>query len=184
MPFANLGRPSLFNMGLVENRIMEEIWKPVVGYEGRYEVSSLGRIKSLARQDIRGNNRVERIRKPVKPNGRYITVYLSADSKIHRRTLHSIIAEAFIGPRPEGMSIDHIDGDKINNNPTNLEYVTPRENSRRYYRGKNPSGVVGVSYSETKKKWSAVYRHKHIGYFENKILAIEKILEIEAAYEL
>lgn len=57
---------------------------------------------------------------------------IGAEGKLH--TIHSLIAEAFLGPRPEGYDIDHIDGDKSNNHPSNLEYVTHKENMRRYYK--------------------------------------------------
>ncbi len=57
---------------------------------------------------------------------------IGAEGKLH--TVHSLIAEAFLGPRPEGYDIDHISGDKTDNRPCNLEYVTHKENMRRYYK--------------------------------------------------
>jgi len=161
---------------------MKEIWKPVVGYEGIYEVSSLGRVKSLARTDCRGNRRNERIRKPEKANGAYITIYLSKHSKVHRRTLHSVIAETFLGPRPSGRGIDHIDGDKLNNRADNLEYVTSAENTRRYYQNLRKSGVVGVNLDKRSGKWCAKFRRKHIGYFKTEQEAIKAKLKAEKEY--
>lgn len=57
-----------------------------------------------------------------------IVRFKSTDNKIHRKTLHSIVAEAFLGPRPRGKVVNHIDGNKWNNEAKNLEYLTREEN--------------------------------------------------------
>lgn len=59
----------------------------------------------------------------------------------HTFTIHEIVADTFIGPRPEGMEIDHKDEDKSNNNVTNLEYVTHAENMRRHYARQKAAGI-------------------------------------------
>jgi hypothetical protein len=63
-------------------------------------------------------------------HGRYLRIYLRRDGKAHGIYIHALVAEAFIGPRPEGMEINHIDAVKTNNRPGNLEYVTGEENLR------------------------------------------------------
>ncbi len=63
-------------------------------------------------------------------NSGYLLVGI--EGKVH--TIHSLVAEAFLGPRPKGYDIDHISGDKTDNRLCNLEYVTHKENIRRYYK--------------------------------------------------
>lgn len=94
---------------------MEEIWKPVVGYEGMYEVSNLGRVKSIKRNIIiklgiiKGYNRI----------------VLKGKTKL----IHRLVSEAFI-PNPENKPcVNHIDNNPLNNNINNLEWVTHKENS-------------------------------------------------------
>lgn len=61
------------------------------------------------------------------PNGYYYVV-MSVKGERKSRTVHSVIAETFLGERPLGLVIDHIDGDKSNNNKNNLQYITQKEN--------------------------------------------------------
>jgi DNA-binding XRE family transcriptional regulator len=95
-----------------------ELWLPVVGYEGLYEVSDLGRIRSLVRGRL--------MALPI--CDRYVRVRLSKDdiSKIHN--VHSLVCLAFIGPRPEGHDVCHWDGIKTNNRLSNLRYDTRSAN--------------------------------------------------------
>ncbi len=104
---------------------MPETWKDVVGYEGRYQVSSMGRIKSFPNKTRNG----ERILKNLlSGNVPYYYIDLVKDAKTHRKTIHRIVAEAFI-PNPENKpQVNHIDGDKRNNRFDNLEWNTRSEN--------------------------------------------------------
>lgn len=96
----------------------DEIWKDVPTYEGIYQASSFGRIRSL------------RVMKPSISKGTgYLAVGLSnGKGKAKTRHVHALVALAFLGPRPEGKQVNHIDEDKTNARPENLEYKTPREN--------------------------------------------------------
>lgn len=123
---------------------MDETWKPVKGYEGLYEVSSIGRVKRVARKVDYSNKRFskdtlmsirEKILSPVKIGSskeKYFAVNLrnkSGERKL--RKVHRLVAEAFI-PNPGGLpQIDHKDGNKNNNSVSNLEWVTGEENYRR-----------------------------------------------------
>lgn len=102
-----------------------EGWRDVVGYEGLYEVSSLGRVRSLRRALL--------LRAAPMTSG-YLSVRLSRGNRAPTRSVHALVAEAFVGPRPGGMNVNHIDGLKTNNAATNLEYVTPSENTNHAYR--------------------------------------------------
>lgn len=124
---------------------MTEEWRPVVGYEGQYEVSNLGRVRSLAREvkNGRGVRRLrERILKPRRRN-QYGHAGVVLTGQRHR-TVHSLVAEAFIGPRPEGLEVRHLNGDRTDNRATNLAYGTRSENHRDcyFYGGKHGRGKL------------------------------------------
>jgi hypothetical protein len=131
------------------NNTVEE-WRPVVGYENLYEVSNLGRVKSIIfkKHKILKNGY----------RGEYAHVSLSKNGKKDYFTVHVLVTKMFIGPRPNGLFIDHIDNNPRNNRSDNLEYVTPREN---IVRGKccllnknKHSKFYGVSYSKKDSKWT------------------------------
>lgn len=107
---------------------MEEIWKDIKGYEGLYQVSSFGRVKSLPRYDSRGNARVERILKPIPTKDGYVRVHLSNEGVKRKRPIHRLVAEAFIPNSDNKSQVNHIDENKINNRVDNLEWVTAKEN--------------------------------------------------------
>lgn len=114
---------------------MEEIWKDIQGYEGLYQVSNMGRVKSLERfryaKTIGEKDWVapvnERILKPGICRG-YCQVVLNKNGTKSRFQVHRLVATAFI-PNPENKSqVNHINGNKVDNRLENLEWVTPSEN--------------------------------------------------------
>lgn len=107
-----------------------EEWKPVVGYEGRYAISNLGRVKSFL--NTRGRPRIAPlILKPRRHTGGYVRVQLGDGND---RYIHALVMEAFVGPYPPGMEVNHVDGVKVNNRLANLEYATHPENNLHAYR--------------------------------------------------
>lgn len=109
----------------------EEIWKPIEGYEGLYEISTWGRVKSLARDTITATGtpykRPERIMKPSCSRGYYV-VTLTHDMVQRTVTVHRLVALAFI-PNPKGYPmINHKDENKKNNYVENLEWCDARYN--------------------------------------------------------
>lgn len=110
----------------------KEIWVPVYGYHGKYEVSDKGRVKSLKRSK-------ETILTPTYGNG-YARVCLSGE-KTRTVKVHRVVAESFFGYQDR--QVNHIDGNRANNVLENLEYVSNRENMN-HHKSKNrdlPSGV-------------------------------------------
>lgn len=106
----------------------KEIWKPVLGYEGLYEVSNLGRVKSLPRETTKGGL----IKLYANKRNGYVYVCLSKNGKAHTLRLHRLVLEAFTDyVSGNGLVIDHIDCDKTNNRLDNLEAVTHKVNSQR-----------------------------------------------------
>lgn len=114
---------------------MEEIWKPVEGWEGKYEVSNLGRVKSLPFDRISSKGKInhfpERIMKiTVSPRG-YCTVSLSKGrAGVNTRLVHRLVGKAFVpNPDPEHFTmINHKDENKSNNVADNLEWCDAKYN--------------------------------------------------------
>lgn len=104
-----------------------ERWLPVPGYEGFYEVSDLGRVRTVPRIDGMGRFVRARIRKP-QWHGHYLGLRLSVRGEITGRYLHRMVAAAFLGPCPDGMEVLHGDDDRMNNRLSNLRYDTRAAN--------------------------------------------------------
>ncbi len=109
-----------------------EVWKPVVGAEGRYEVSDHGRVRSLDHSVARANGRTHRVRgRELKPatssKWGHQTVTIQPRGSVPSG-VHVLVMAAFVGERPAGMEVAHLDGNPANNHVTNLAYVTHPEN--------------------------------------------------------
>ncbi len=114
---------------------MNEIWKPVNGYEGLYEVSNLGRVKSVERHiERKGKHGGQLIHGKIKDfginNKNYYMVNLYKNNHVKYSTVHRLVAEAFVpNPDPKLYTIiNHIDENTLNNNAENLEWCTQKHN--------------------------------------------------------
>lgn len=103
---------------------MQEEWRDVVGYEGLYQVSNIGRVKRLKGYGCK----LSRILKPCKNHFGYIDVSLCKDGKEQKKKVHRLVAAAFIQNPDNKPEIDHIDGTRDNNRADNLRWVTHKEN--------------------------------------------------------
>lgn len=125
---------------------LQEVWFDVKDYEGFYKVSSIGRVKSVERyvKHSKGGLQIlrSRIMKTHKCKSGYVTVNLSKNGKNKTKTIHSILCESVL-KRPIGAVIDHLDGDKSNNNIDNLRYCSQRENLNNL-KSKSKTGHTGV----------------------------------------
>ena len=108
------------------NKIIEEIWKPICGYEGLYEVSNLGRIKSL--RDKNGNR--EKILKTIKDKDGYLKINLWKEDKMKTFRVHRLVATAFISNPNNLPTVNHIDENKENNVADNLEWMNLSQQQR------------------------------------------------------
>lgn len=106
---------------------MDEVWKDIVGYEGKYQISSFGKVRSIDRIDSSAKKRKGRLLKPCKDKDEYLYVGLS-DGGVTIKKIHRLVAEAFIGYCPKGYQVNHKDENKTNNRIENLEYVTAKQN--------------------------------------------------------
>jgi hypothetical protein len=112
-----------------------EVFKKIKGYEGRYEISNQGRIKSITRNVII---------KPQLDRGGYLRVCLFKDGKKTTKKVHRLVSEVFIGDI-EGMTVNHKDFNKQNNRVSNLELITMEENYRHAYSMGRMKGHIGES---------------------------------------
>lgn len=116
---------------------MQEIWKDIKGYEGLYQVSNLGNIKSLSRitsgKKYGIHKLKEKILRPSKCN-KYYQVFLRKNNKTKVYYVHRLVGEAFIINLNNCSDINHKDGNTHNNNIKNLEWCTRSENIKHSYR--------------------------------------------------
>lgn len=137
---------------------MSEEWKDVIGYCGLYQVSSLGRVKTLARgvkKRIRGTDCVvhykERILSQAKDERGYLRVSLwDGSGKEKKRQVHGLVLSAFVGPRPEGMDCCHNNGNPSDNRIENLRWDTRKNNMA----DAKAHGTIGIGATHHNSKWS------------------------------
>lgn len=147
---------------------MIEEWRPVVGYEGLYEVSSYGRVKSLCKYDSRNRFRDERILKLCADRLGYLKVGLCSNDKKKKYLVHRLVAQAFI-PNPNNLpQVNHRDENPSNDNVDNLEWCDAKYNSNygtrndriRTTRLRNGTST-GLSREEYSKKWYQEHKNEH-----------------------
>ena len=107
----------------------KEIWKPVVGYEGLYEVSNMGNVHGIRRSGCTGEN----LKGFVSKHGYHI-VMLNRKCQYKHMPVHRLVAMAFIDNPENKRTVNHIDGNKLNNTVDNLEWATHGENHKHAYR--------------------------------------------------
>lgn len=114
-----------------------EYWRDIKGYEGLYEISNEGKVRSTDRIIV-GKSRWGGLRKmrfngkeitQFKGNNGYMKVTLSKDGKLKSKDVHRLVYEAFNGEIPENLQVNHIDENKTNNSIENLNLLSPKENT-------------------------------------------------------
>lgn len=108
----------------------EEVWKPVVGHEGRYEVSSMGRVRSMDRITLTKLGHTVRHRGKLLNPSILKQGYRQLKMDGVQRTVHTLVLEAFVGPRPDGFDGCHNDGNPENNRVENLRWDTRSANQQ------------------------------------------------------
>jgi hypothetical protein len=151
-----------------------EIWKDIPGYEGKYQISNLGRVKSLKRKNITQ----EFIRKLIKDKLGYYRVSLSKKNKIKTFLVHRLVAQAFLNNYSRNMDVNHKDHITNNNNISNLEMCSRKDNIRfsKKSKLKKSSQYKGVSFVKNTSKWESYITKDGI-----KIFLGNYVNEIDAA---
>jgi len=151
---------------------MDEIWTDINGFEGLYKVSNSGKIFSCPRKYVKHNGKI------LTPNNGargYLQVDLCKEGKQHRKYVHHLVAEHFLGhlELSRHTVVDHINNDRSNNNLSNLQIITSRLNASKDKKG--VSKYTGVCWNKNLGKWQSSIRNGknkiHLGYFDNEIEA-------------
>lgn len=156
---------------------MKEIWKDIPNYEGYYQVSNFGNVKSLPREVRHPKGGITKLKGKtlalcIGSMGYYIVILRIKGNKKTKR-VHQLVAEAFLGHKPCGYTkvVNHIDFNPLNNHVNNLEIITQRKNTNQKHL-KSKSKYVGVTWRKAKKKWVATIRignkRKQIGSFTDE----------------
>lgn len=164
-----------------DNTSTIEEFRDIPDYEGHYQISNLGNVKSFKRNG-------ERILSPsIDKTKGYIRICLSINKKRKSCYIHQLVAMAFLGHIPNGnkLVVDHIDHDKTNNKLVNLQIISNRENILKDKWRHNPSSNYhGVSLNKSRKKWESNVTFNgekfYLGRFNNEVLASK---EYEKAFE-
>jgi len=130
--------------------VTREIWKDVVGYEGIYQASNMGRVMRVAGGQ---GAQAGRMLKPWRQSGGYLQLALCRDGKRTKLYVHRLVAERFLGPAPSPKhEVNHKNGVKDDNRVENLEWVTKSENEKHAYRilGREPKPSNGEAHGQSK----------------------------------
>lgn len=152
------------NNNFTPEELVTEEWRDIEGYNGRYQVSNLGRVRSII---------VTILNPTVKGStGGYAraSLYDGASKTPNVQLFHWLVAKAFLGPRPDGFYVNHKDANKLNNRAENLEYVTPARNTQHASEmGRLLTGAQHKSSKLTDEKVAAIL---------NRLAAGESIYKI------
>lgn len=138
--------------------MLQEIWKDIPGYEGLYQVSNLGRVKSLDRFVKTGmgtRHQEEIIVKPTTLNGGYLKIRLYKDGTTSGRLVHRLVAEMFKPNIENKTDVNHKNGDKTDNRVDNLEWVSHKENMQHAF----AMGLIGGKHFLNNKGSKAVSQY-------------------------
>jgi hypothetical protein len=167
-----------------------EIWKDIPGYEGIYQVSNMGNVKSLSREKLhKGKYPIttnEKILKPLANSHGYLLVVLCNNGLKKTMKVHTLVAMAFFNHKPNGthkIVVDHINNIKTDNRLVNLQLISQRENTSKDK--KSTSQYTGVCWAKSNNKWTASIninnKVKKLGYFTDEYeahLAYQKALKM------
>lgn len=154
-----------------------EIWKDIPDYEGLYQVSDLGRVRSSDRMvanQFKSYLKKGRLLKPFSSGNGYLQVVLAKDSVNIKFNVHVLVAICFHGHIPNGkkIHIDHINDNKKDNRASNLKIVTARRNTTKTKKEGTSSKYIGVHWWNSKQRWIAQIRingrNKYIGSFKDE----------------
>lgn len=181
----------MININPHENTSLEdldgEIWKDISGYENFYQISNLGRVKSLSRKMFNGKGYFisnEKIISQKKLTTGYYSCSLNKNNKTNFFSIHRLLAKEFIDNPLNKKCVNHIDSVRTNNKLENLEWVSYRENNcHKKINKKTSSKYTGVCFHKSTEKWEAnIFLNKklvHLGIFPTEEEAYKKRCDFE-----
>ncbi|NDC89398.1 MAG: hypothetical protein EB075_11460 [Bacteroidetes bacterium] len=146
--------------------MMKEEWRPIQGFDGRYDVSNHGRIRSWVRPGSpRGRiyRKTPRVLSPARNPQGYLRVCLRNTSGKHYLWVHRLVLEAFVGQRPNGFETGHRNGNPSDNHLANLAWVTPAENAADKVRHGTMARGEKVAHVMTEAKVREVFQLRGLG---------------------
>lgn len=157
-----------------------ETWKDIENYKGHYQISNLGRVKSIKKEQ-------HKILSQGLCGSGYLVVALCLNSISKTKMVHRLVAESFLGCNSD-MQVNHIDENKLNNNLSNLEYVSGRVNIQKYYSTRvNTNKKVGATFNKATNKWRSFIRvngkQVYLGAFVNELEAAKAYQEAIKKYD-
>ncbi|MBZ9633045.1 NUMOD4 domain-containing protein [Clostridium sp. FP1] len=161
---------------------MPEVWKDIKGYEGLYQISNTGKVKSLNRLDNVGSHHQERILKPCLSNKGYLFVGIYRNCKRKPVYIHKLVAQYFTDNSYSKVQVNHLDGNKQNNLLNNLEWCSPSENIRHAHKNglSNPVRGEQVGTSKlTKEEAAEIKAMKNKGISQKSIGGLFNISQQE-----
>lgn len=158
-----------------------EIWKDIKNYEGHYQVSNCGNVRSIKKSTP------ITLKQFISKQVDYYAVGLWLNGKSTIIRTHTLVAEAFLGARPHKYVVDHIDQNKHNNHIDNLRYVTYSQNHmNKSFMSNSTTGTIGVSIETRTGRYRSHIKingkQKHLGYFDNIEDAIKARKDAELIY--
>jgi len=175
--YNRLGSPTLIRLYFYFMEKEIEVWKDIPNYEGFYQASNLGNIKSLERMVKHWPSGLKIVKERIlkaNPNTQgYLSLWINKDSISKKIQVHKLVAIAFLNHVPNGYEIvvNHKDFNILNNKLSNLELVSQRENANRKHL-KSTSKYTGVYWYKRDKKWKSRIqingKNKNLGTFENE----------------
>lgn len=157
-----------------EGLVCQEEFRDVAGYEGLYQVSDLGRVKSLKRKFVKK----DLILNYNNNSNRYVFLNLYKNTIVYRISIHQLVAMAFLNhiPCKHEWVVDHIDNNSLNNTLANLQIITHRKNTSKDIKNKT-SKYTGVNWDKDRNKWVSFIRIEkerfNLGRFETEKEASE-----------
>lgn len=166
---------------------LREIWKPIItnreDYTGRYEISNLGRVKSLPRKTSNQFAHKERILKPTLNTYGYPVISLCRNARKISYHVHLLVWDSFTNEKrnTNTQEVDHIDNDKTNSSLSNLRLISKRENSSKAKLISKPNNLPTGVFLENGKYRAVITKNKkkiHLGYYDSPQEA-EKVYQEE-----
>lgn len=144
---------------------MIEEWRWIKGYDGHYEVSNLGNVRSTKIPPRPTRRPIPYTLSPNKQNNGYLTVTLSLNAKPTMKLVHRLVAEAFIENEANKLVVNHIDNNRENNCVSNLEWCTHSENNIHSAKQGRMARKLNLKQVANIRSWHNVLSNEEIGFF-------------------